>query len=371
MRQTFLGVLVLTMALSLVLVKTTRAVELPTVGFGFYQPTLISISHDQINASLQLANEARRLQAEQKTLANMKRQVIPKLERTANLLRAQQKNLNKRGMPTLQGVDEDLALLDEYIAKLKAATTIEELEKFFDAFPTLIDKVKKQLESMAKGVDLLNVLKQAEGLIAKLEAQSKALKAKAVKLGMEKEMAEFLIGLDIVIADQKIRLAQLIARVKADPDNAVTAVGEYFDYLRKIFDVNAGSIGYGLDLRNAIKTKLPQLISAMEKKLAAVKKDQKFLDRLPELLAIISEAKIKYEELKALVAAEPLDISAIIRVLEELADLNIKFFDKLEEITGQNTNPYRPRVLTEIFANKKYPLPLPPINVTRDYVIYP
>ena len=308
-------------------------------------------------AAMQAAGEAKEKAALEAAFKRMSGN-ISKFEKGVAIIKTQVKKLNDKGAPTTPAMQAELDKLDAFLVSLKAATTIEELEPLFEKFGDLVDGAQEQLQIMSKASKWPSIEKQAANLIAKLEKESVNLKARADKKGLKDDLTENFTELDAKIADQKTKLEALKVQVKTDPDAVFDNIGEYFDGFRAIYEDNVQGIASSLDLKKAVKTEFPKIITAMEKRIAALDKKSKGKISTTELKAIVVSAKAKLAEIKTMTAGKITDMDAVINSIDELTNFSTQFEDKFEALTGSDVNPYEPTKLLQ-GDQKDYKINLP------------
>ncbi len=361
MKKTSLGILVLALVFSLALIKIAKAQDYgppanipnfdasqipaginipngPPAGVNM-GPSAAQLDAQARGEAMQAAGEAKQKEAEKKAFEKMSKN-INQFERGVNIIKAQVKKLNAKGAPTTPAMQAEIDKLDEFLTKLKAATTIDELQPLFESFGDLMDSSQEQLQIMSKSSKWPQVQKQAENLLARLDKESSNLKARAAKAGLADELANNLADLDKAIADQRATLETLKTQVKTDPDAVFDNIGDYFDKFRDIYENNVREIASSLDLRRAVKTELPKFINGLDKRVKSLANNKKI--DAGELKDLVSEAKAKFNEIKTMTAGKINDMEAVITSIDELTDISVKFEDKWQELTGKDVNAYMP-----------------------------
>jgi len=290
---------------------------------------------------MQRKGEEMQKEAEKKAFKKMSKN-NNQFEKGVKIIKTQVKKLNKKGAPTTPEMQAEIAKLDDFLAKLKAATGIEELQALYESFSDLVDSAQEKLQIMSKAAKWPSVEKQANNLLAKLTKESASLKAKAAKKNIADDLTTSFTELDQAIAEQKATLKTLKTQVKTDPDTVFDNIGDYFDKFRDIYENNVREINASLDLRKAVKTELPKFISGLDKRVKSLAKNKKI--NTAELKAMVAEANAKFASIKTMTAGKISDLEPVVTAIDELTDIGTKFEDKWEALTGQDNNSLMPKL---------------------------
>lgn len=268
-------------------------------------------------------------QRQQQQLKDMKRG-LNQFIRSMNSVRKQVTSFRKRGLEIPEELSAALAKVDEIAEKIKNAQTPEEIEEVPDMVEEIVQVVQEWMPKLPRLMAIPRMLKEAEKQITRLERAyaSDERKAKNSKIDLSGPLADFRAAID----KQKALLEEIKGQVKDDPEAAMDRLEEeFFGNLDNVWE-HERTIQMLLNLKRAI-TQIPREMKNDERLIKNLKRQK--IDTT-ELEAILAEGKVKFEELKSLLAAKPIDIDAVIEVMEAMMELKQSFGDKVEELTGGN-----------------------------------
>jgi len=240
----------------------------------------------------------------------------------------------KQKVAVPQDVTDTLAKIKELIAKIKTAQTWEEIEAaglddMQDLFQKL-DESRQQLEILARWPQTLKQMdKELKRLTTELK-RSKTLVDRLLKKGTD--LTSLYAEFEAAVNKLKSVKEEAVSKMNAgDADGAFDLVeNEFFGQMEDTWE-----------LHKVLMTmaNLGRFASDFKQGIAEAQRTIKMLKRrgldVSELEELLNQAKVKGNEVLAMMKEKPIDEEAIMAGLQELEDMRQEFEEKVAELTGE------------------------------------
>ncbi len=283
---------------------------------------------DDKAAEMQAKGEEMRREGQKKGLEQMKKGLkqfgkqLTKIKNRINVLKT-------KGVQPSEEMNAALTQVEEFMTKLN---TVEDMESIQDD----MDNFQEASQTLAEGVGEMEKLAQFPKVLSKAKLELKKLNTTLKRA--QTQAAKSKIDVSDIIQAFSVQISTLNqAIVDADALFKASKAEEAFDKLSNDFFDKIGDAYEEFNKIQAI-TNFAKYAGEVKRGLAQAKAQVRALERkkidATELKSIISQSEQKYEGLKQLLAAKPLDIDAVETALDELENLRSDFSNKFEELTG-------------------------------------
>ena len=268
-------------------------------------------------------------QMDQQRLDMMKRnlsQFVSQINRT----KSQIKSLQKQGVTIPGDLTQALSTLDSSASQIKDAQSGDDLQSVMSDMQAAMQTVQENLPKLQMAAQLPKMLKQAQ---KQLDMANKMYagyvkKAKTSKVDLTQALADFKSAID----QMQATLEQIKVTSQSDPQTAMDSLqNDFFGNMD-----NLQSKQQVLDISVNVRRGLAQ----MARELTQAQKRIKILQGkhvvTSDLQSLIATAQDQLQQVKDLVAAQPMDPDAVMAAVQELMSTKQSFDDQMQQLTGQN-----------------------------------